>query len=147
MAQGNPPDRLLTQLEQLKRDFSPSVTGRIGRLLAQLGRRRLSDAGSLIRFHEALLYFRAYPRNRELLRQTEDLLASFGERVAGLRAAGTDLHPLEEPEVSGIAGSSFSAIFSYDVARRLGRPTGDPFGHGIHRCSQAPFAPSPEPPT
>jgi hypothetical protein len=119
MAQGNPLDRLLTQLEQSKRDFSPSAAARTSRLLSQVGRRRLSDAGSLIRFHEVLLFFRAYPRNRELLRQTEDLLASFGERVAGLRAAGTDLDPLEEPEVSGIAESSFSVILSYDVARRL----------------------------
>jgi hypothetical protein len=119
MAQGDPLDRLLTQLEQSKRDFSPSAPRRIGRLLARLGRRRIRDAGSLIRFHEALLYFRAYPRTREMLRQAEDLLASFGGRVIELRAAGADLDPLEEPEASGIAESSFSAIFSYDVARLL----------------------------
>ncbi|MFB3778829.1 MAG: hypothetical protein ACE141_14520 [Bryobacteraceae bacterium] len=119
MAQSDPLDRLLTELEQAKRDFGPSAVARIGRLLARLGRQRFHDTGSLIRFHEALLFFRAYPRSRDLLRQTDSLLASFGERVAALAAARVNLEPLEEPEVSGIAGSSFSAVFSYDVVRRL----------------------------
>ena len=33
--------------------------------------------------------------------------------------AGLDLSAFEEPEVSGIAGTSLSAVFSYEVARRL----------------------------
>ncbi len=119
MTQNTSLDQLLTQLEQCKRDFSPAGAGRLGRLLARLGRRRFPDAASLIRFHEALLFVRAYPGTSELLRQTEELLASFGERVARLRAADADLAPFEEPEVSGITGTAFSAIFSYDVARRL----------------------------
>jgi hypothetical protein len=40
-------------------------------------------------------------------------------RVGALRAAGVDLSPLEDAEVSGIAGTAFSAVFSYQVARRL----------------------------
>ncbi len=121
MERGESPDKLLTQLEQTKRDFSPPAAARISRLITRLGRCKFREAGALIRFHEALLYFRAYPRNRDLLKQSEDLLRSFGRRVAELRAAGADLEPLEEPDVSGIAGSSFSAIFSYDVARQLAR--------------------------
>jgi hypothetical protein len=119
MTQDTSLDRLLTQLEEDKRDFSPAASARLSMLLARLERRRFPDAASLIRFHEALLFLRAYPRTPELLRLTEDLLASFGERVARLRAAGGDFDPFEEPEVSGIAGTGFSAIFSYDVARRL----------------------------
>ncbi len=73
----------------------------------------------LIRAHERLLFLRAYPRNPAMLRRTEKLLASFQKRVERLRRSGADLSPLEEPEVSGIAGTGFSAIFSYEVVRRL----------------------------
>jgi hypothetical protein len=80
-----------------------------------------SSPSALLRFHEALLFMRTYPRDREMLRQTEELLHSFPERVSQLWKAGADLSLFEEPEVSGIAGTSFSAIFSYEVARRLAR--------------------------
>src|ERR1039458_9107847 len=40
------------------------------------------------------------------------ILFSFAGRVA-------DLAAFEEPEISGIAGTSLSAVFSYEVARRL----------------------------
>ena len=78
-----------------------------------------SSPEELIRFHEALLFLRAYPRDREMLRQAEELLASFSERVAQLRKEGGNLSAFEEPEVSGISGTSFTAIYSYEVARRL----------------------------
>src|SRR5512135_3496381 len=80
---------------------------------------------SLIKSHEALLFLRAYPPDRGALERAEALLASIPERVAAIQEAGGDLSPFEESDVSGIAGTSFSAIFSYEVTRRLAELEGD----------------------
>ncbi len=111
--------RLLDRLEAAKRQFGAAGQADTARLLATLGRRRFLDAQSLIRFHEALLFFRAYPANEEMLHTTDDLRASFPKRIGLLRQTGADLDPFEEPDVSGISGTAFSAIFTYDIARWL----------------------------
>ena len=107
-------ERLLDRLEAAKRRFGPGQADEVTGLLRALGRRRFADARSLIRFHEALLFFRAYPSNREIVRLTEELLGSIARRVARL-----DTDAFEEPDVSGIAGTAFSAIFTYDITRWL----------------------------
>jgi hypothetical protein len=112
-------DHLLTRLEDLKRRFDPAVRARIERDLAVLARRRFPDADSLLRFHEILLFLRAYPHSTKLLRQADQLLSSFSQWVAELQSRGEDLSTFEEPEVSGIAGTSFSTVLSYDIVRRL----------------------------
>ena len=112
-------ERLLDRLEACKRQFGTPEQRDLPRLLETLGRRRFADAPSLIRFHEALLFFRAYPANARVVRLTEELLHSFAARVDRLRRSGGDLTAFEEPDVSGIAGTAFSAIFSYDIARWL----------------------------
>ncbi|HEV3468070.1 MAG TPA: hypothetical protein VG148_02030 [Pyrinomonadaceae bacterium] len=111
-------ERLLDELERLKRPGGSRA--RLRGLLARLGRREFTTAGSLIRFHELLLFLRAYPRSPALLAQSEKLLGTFRRRVERLRAAGAeDLAELERPEVSGVAGTSFPALFSYHVVRWL----------------------------
>ncbi|HEV2448080.1 MAG TPA: hypothetical protein VGS58_19250 [Candidatus Sulfopaludibacter sp.] len=112
-------ERLLDRLEACKRQFGTPEQRALPRLLETLGRRRFPDAHSLIRFHEALLFFRAYPANARVVRLTEQLLDSLAARVDRLRRSGGDLTPFEEPDVSGIAATEFSAIFSYDIARWL----------------------------
>jgi hypothetical protein len=112
-------ERLLHRLEAAKRQFGPGQQAETLRLLETIGHRRLSDAQSLIRFHEALLFFRAYPANPEVLQITDDLLGSFSGRIDRFAHEDGDMSPFEEPDVSGIAGTAFSAIFSYDIARWL----------------------------
>jgi hypothetical protein len=114
-----PLERLLDRLEAAKRQVGTDRDADVVRLLEALGRRRFADAQSLIRFHEALLFFRAYAANREILQAADELLRSFSERMERFRRDGGDFTPFEEPDVSGIAGTSFSAIFSYDIARWL----------------------------
>jgi hypothetical protein len=79
------------------------------------------DAEALIRFHERLLFLRAYPPDERALELAERQLRDFPRRIDALRRAGGGLAPFEEPEVSGIAGTSFSAIFSFATARWLAR--------------------------
>lgn len=97
-------DALFDRLAELMQRFEPDDALRAQRLLAQLGRRRFPDAGSLIRFHEILLFLRAYPHTSAIRRLTEALLGSFHQRVTRLRVAGEDVTALVDPRVSGIAG-------------------------------------------
>jgi hypothetical protein len=114
-------EQLLERLDELKRPSgSAGVHARLRSVLAQVARRKFRDAASLIRFHEILLFMRAYPQTRALLAETEKILSTFKQRVDGLREGGAvDLSEFEKPEVSGIAGTFFSAIFGYDIVRRL----------------------------
>jgi hypothetical protein len=109
----------LDRLEAAKHAFGTGEHASLPQLLRRMGREKFGDAESLIRFHEALLFFRAYPPSGEVLRLTDDLLSDTPKRIARLRRAGVDLTPFAEPDVSGIAGTSFSAYFTYDITRWL----------------------------
>ena len=109
----------LERLEEARRRFGPADGARTAKLIAELSRARFPDAASLARFHEALLFLRAYPASAAVARAADRALFSFSRRVEALRAAGANLAPLEEPGISGISGTAFSAVFTYDVARRL----------------------------
>lgn len=110
-------ERLLDQLEELKRQ--PQARAKLRKLLKRLARRRFTDAASLIRFHESLLFLRAYPPDSDTLREVEEILAPFAGRVEKLRAIEADLSEFTDPQVSGISGTGFSAIFGYDITKHL----------------------------
>jgi hypothetical protein len=109
------PTDLLARLEQWKTRFGAPDIHPLHRLLGRLAGHRFPDADSLIRLHECLLFLRAYPADAEVLRLADAVLFSFAPRVAQL----SDLSAFEDAAVSGIAGTSFSAVFSYEVARQL----------------------------
>lgn len=110
--------RLLADLEELRRRFG-TAPGQLEQKLRALGRCEIEDAESLIRFHEALLFLRAYPPSARVLDQVEKILKSFGQRVSQLRESGMDLAPLDEVEVSGIVGTSVTSNFSHQIVRWL----------------------------
>jgi hypothetical protein len=112
-------DRLLHQLEEYRNRFGRAEAARVVELLSRLGKRRFSDVASLIRFHEVLLFLRAFPQGPEVVRQTERLLRDFFERVERLESAGTDMDEFDPLEVSGIAGTVMQDTLSFDVMRWL----------------------------
>src|ERR1051325_8364803 len=112
------PKKLLDELEDAKRHFG-SRDDKILSALGGLSKPRLTDADSLIRLHESLLFLRAYPPNARVLKQVEQMLKTFGKRVARLRDAAADLSAFDDPEVSGIAGGSVTSNFSYAIVRWL----------------------------
>jgi hypothetical protein len=119
-----PPDSsnlLLDRLNELKRRFNERSPALILKLLAQLERQQFTDAVSLIRFHEILLFMRAYPQDAQVLRRVEKILSTFARRVRALEERGADLSPLENGEVSGIAGTFVEDTFSYQITRWLSR--------------------------
>src|SRR5216684_8313933 len=106
--------RVLTELAELKRHFGDGEA-KILRALTALSKSNFDDAGGLIRFHEALLFFRAYPPSAKVLKQVETILKTFEQRVSQLREMDADLSPLDDPEVSGIVGTSVTSNFSYAI--------------------------------
>ena len=108
---------ILNQLDELKNQFTPIAARRLERLLDQLSRKNFNDTDSLVRYHEALLFLRAYPQNAAIVRSTERELRAFSDRVSYLDEQGTDISSLEHPEISGIAGTSVTDTFSFYIVR------------------------------
>ena len=104
----------IDRLDELKNQFTSDSAQRILRLLYQLSRKKISDTDSLVRYHEILLFLRAYPQNAAIVRAVENELHAFAERVSD-----ADLASLQHPEVSGIAGTSVIDTFSFYIVRWL----------------------------
>jgi hypothetical protein len=114
-------DRQLRQLELLRNAFLPADAARVSQLLARLTARRFTDSPTLLRFHESLLFFRAFPPSPAVVHQTERLLRTFATRIMQLQRAGHDLTDLDTFEASGIAGTTMQDTLSFDVVRWLVR--------------------------
>ncbi len=89
--------------------------------LRKLSRQKIRDPETLIRYHELLLFVRAYPQSAAVARMADKELRGFARRVELLRERGVDLSSIEHPEVSGIAGSSVTDTFSFYIVRWLMR--------------------------
>lgn len=112
-------EHLLDRLDELKRSSSTNDLSRLVGALSRLDRRRFAAADLLIRFHEALLFMRAYPQNALILKQVETILSTFSRRVELVLRGGENIDSFSEPEVSGIVGTGLTANFSYAIARWL----------------------------
>jgi len=104
----------LEELIKLKGVFSKEAGVHAAKLLDRLRHARLRDPDQLIRLHETALFLRAHPHSPRVLRLADDLLFNFGPRLRGI-----DHDAFEDPQVSGIAGTSVSTNFSYPYARSL----------------------------
>jgi hypothetical protein len=114
-------DRLMADLEAARYHFGPRDSAAVLKLLRKLDHTQLVDPLSLIRFHEALLFVRAFPENAFVLRATERILNRFHKKVMTLREAGADMSEFDTYEHSGIDGTTMEDTLSFDVARWLVR--------------------------
>jgi len=112
-------DDLILELEDSKRQFGGGSGKRTEELLALVSRRIFSDADLLIRFHEALLFIRAFPQTAGAFRLADKALSTFNRRVDALRESGVDLIAFDYIEYSGIAETTLSGTFSYDIVKWL----------------------------
>ena len=112
-------DHQLSQLEASRYRFGRHEAASVVKLLNRLDAARFADPASLIRFHEALLFLRAFPQGPAVVRATERILNSFHKRVEALRKAGADMDDFEPIEVSGIAGTEMEDTLSFDLASWL----------------------------
>ena len=112
-------NQLLEQLAELKQTFGPHDAEKIETTLRRLSRQTIDEPDALIRFHEVLLFLRAYPQTSQIVRAAESELRNFAPRVAFLRSHGVELSALDDPEMSGIVGTSVTDTFSYSIVRWL----------------------------
>src|SRR5208337_5168732 len=112
-------DRQLAELEASRYRFGPGEAARVVNLLRRLDARRFPDSASLIRFHETLLFLRAFPQGPAVVRATERILNRFHKKVEALRQAGADMDDFDTFEVSGVAGTEMEDTLSFDVASWL----------------------------
>jgi hypothetical protein len=112
-------DHQLTELEASRYRFGRNEAATVVHLLKRLNTARFPDSASLIRFHEALLFLRAFPQGPAVVRATERILNSFHKKVEALRKAGANMDDFEPIEVSGIAGTEMEDTLSFDVASWL----------------------------
>lgn len=110
---------MLDQLDELKTKFGPAEAKKVANLLRRLSRHKFRDTDSLIRYHELLLFVRAHPHNAAIMRATENELRAFPKRVEFLREQDVDVSALEDPQVSGIAGTPVTDTFSFYIVRWL----------------------------
>src|SRR5271165_3225615 len=109
----------LSELEASRFCHGHGCVAAVEKLLTSLKGARFADADSLIRFHDALLFLRAFPQNRRVIQLTENLLAGISQQVARLRDSGVDMELFDSEQFSGIAGTVISDSFTYEVARWL----------------------------
>ena len=110
---------MLDQLDDLKTKFGPEEATKVADLLRRLSQHKFRDTDSLIRYHELLLFVRAYPHNASVMRAAEKELRNFAMRVEFLRDEDVDVSPLEHPQLSGIAGTPVTDTFSFYIVRWL----------------------------
>ena len=112
-------DALLNDLEAARNCFGRAAAGKIKTLLQQLSRQEIRDPKSLVRFHETLLFLRAFPASPTIVPQVEKLLDRFHERTERVRERGGDLSAFDDFDTSGIAGTTMEDTLSFDVVRWL----------------------------
>lgn len=114
-------DRLLSQLDEAKRRFDPRAGREVKRIVNALSRHSFNDPEPLIRFHEMLLFLRAYPQTRDVLQLADRLLSTFANRVRALQGSGADMIAFDYIENSGIVGTVVTGNFSYGIVSWLSR--------------------------
>ena len=107
-----PTPAALQRLHHLAWTFGADAASEKVALIAELAARRFAGAKDLVRFHELLCLWRAYPDDEAVLRAVERVLASF-ERRRDLR------HHRDALENSGIAGCDIVYPFGAPTARWL----------------------------
>lgn len=109
-----PTTKIFRMLEGLRASFGPMEANRKLELLRQLGRRSFPSRPALVRYHELLCWWRAYPDDAALLAEVVARLDTFQLRADLKRFRG-------ELIGSGIAGTDITFPFFYFTAGWLAR--------------------------
>ena len=114
-------DVLLKNLEATKGHYDKNAASETKSLLDRLSSHNFADPNSVLRFHEALLFLRAFPQSRTVVTQAEKILNTFHERIERLKATGPDMEVFDDFETSGLAGTTMQDTLSFEAARWLAR--------------------------
>ncbi|HEX8812262.1 MAG TPA: hypothetical protein VF742_09750 [Terracidiphilus sp.] len=111
----------MSELEASKLRYGRGCAAAVVTLLVSLQNAHFDDDESLIRFHDALLFLRAFPQSRNVVELTENLLSRIPQQVGRLRDSDAGMTLFESEQFSGIAGTVISDSFTYEVTRWLVR--------------------------
>ena len=111
--------RQLTELEASRYRFGHNQAASVVKLINQINTANISNPSLLIRFHETLLFLRAFPQAPSVLRAAERILNNFHKKVEALTKAAADMDDFDTFEFSGIAGTQMEDTLSFDVASWL----------------------------
>jgi hypothetical protein len=117
------PNHLLSQLEASRNRFGPGASAHVTKLLAQFSRIQLDDTRQLIRFHEALLFLRAFPQSFAVVTRVEGPLNTFHRRMEKFQGSVADASRFDDFDASGIAGTIMQDTLSFHVAQWLAHRT------------------------
>jgi hypothetical protein len=107
---------LLPRLEEARTQIGVVKEREILRLLSAADKAVFkNDAKFVIRFHDLLLFFRAFSPGASVLHLADKMLARFETKVKSLLAAGADADDFAPEEIAGIAGTMVEAAFSYPM--------------------------------
>ena len=87
--------------------------------MACLRTAKFEDVQTLIRFHDTLLFLRAFPQSEAVARLADKLLSSLEPQVAKLIDLPSAAEAFDEEAVSGIAGTSVTNTWTLELARHL----------------------------
>src|SRR5260221_11135263 len=108
--------RLLDKLEQARTQIGSIKEQEFLRLLNAAGRLSFGkDAKSLIRFHDLLLFLRAFPPGPRVMRSADALLGKLEAKVKAALAPGADPDNFAPQEGAGIAGTPGEATATYPM--------------------------------
>jgi hypothetical protein len=103
----------------MKRSYGPSCAEKCERLLAGLRGITIPDVETLIRFHDTLLFLRAFPQSAGVVELADELLAAIETQVAKVNMLVAAAAALDDESVSGIAGTTITNAWTYELAHWL----------------------------
>jgi hypothetical protein len=111
--------RRLNDLEACRHSYGTGCAAKVGKLLGTFRTAAFEDPESLVRFHDVLLFLRAFPQSARVAKLADSLLSGVAHQVKELRQNGIDLELFEDEQFSGIANTAIRDTSTYDVAHWL----------------------------
>jgi hypothetical protein len=109
---------MLNRLHQQKTNFNADEIAKRAQGVRSLRAAKISDATSLLLYHDLLLFLCAYPDNRAILKMAREQLAHFAPRVRHVKSVASE-EDLESLVNCGLVDTEVSHLFSYDLTRML----------------------------
>ena len=108
--------RPLDDLERCKHCYGKGCAAKVEKIFRSFRNVKFDDAASLVRFHDVLLFLRAFPQSARVAKLADLLLSAIGRHVQHLREKGKDLELFDDEEFSGVANTVIRDTSTYDVA-------------------------------
>ena len=119
---------LLDSLEDTKRQYGKGCATRTEKLLQSLRGWRFPDAESLLRFHDTLLFLRAFPQGPRVATLADKLLRDIPNQVHRLQSSGANMSLFDDEEFAGVGGTVLRNAWTYEIVRWLVRRHGKDVG-------------------